>query len=58
MDYTTQQKQALDKLKQRWKHVSKPYPFIGDNCIMVDVGNNDGIIDMTLGIETDGHVHS
>ena len=58
MKLTTKQEESLNKLKQRWKHVSKPYPFIGDSCAMVDVGNNDGIIDMTLGIETDGHCHS
>jgi len=59
MKLTTKQEESLNKLKQRWKHVSEPYPFIGDDCAMVDVGNNDGIIDMTIGIEAkDGHCHT
>ena len=66
MDYTTQQKQALDKLKQRWAIVSKPYSLLGGNgCIMVDVEGAPGesvgsayTACYTLGIERDGYVHS
>tara|TARA_R100000152_G_C6763701_1_gene188170 strand:- start:427 stop:627 length:201 start_codon:yes stop_codon:yes gene_type:complete len=66
MDYTTQQKQALDRLKQRWAIVSKPYPLLGGNgCIMVDVEGAacEGIggaysACYSIGIERDGHMHS
>ena len=52
MDYTTQQKQALDKLKSRYGNkIKNIYSYFG-NVVMVETDN------ITLGIETDGHIHS
>ena len=66
MDYTTQQKQALDKLKTKWAIVGTPYPMLGgDGCLMVEVEGAAGEVVgsayttcYTLGIERDGHCHS
>jgi len=66
MDYTTQQKQALDKLRKKWAIVGKPYLLLGGNgCLMVEVEGAAGeavgsaYTDCyTLGIERDGYVHS
>ena len=58
MKLTTKQTESLNKLKKCYQFVSDPYPLLGDSeCAMVDV-SNPGFIDMTLGIETDGHTHS
>lgn len=58
MKLTTKQTESLNKLKKRYQYVSEPYPLLGDPaCAMVEVANT-GFIDMTLGIETDGHIHS
>ena len=66
MDYTTQQKHALDHLKQSWAILGKPYHLLGGNgCLMVEVEGaaceeiGGAYTDCyTLGIEKDGHVHS
>jgi len=57
---------ALSKLKAKWLYVGKPYALLGGNgCYMVEVGSPEIKVPggtyqrcITLGIETDGHVHS
>ena len=52
MNYTTQQKQALDKLKTRYgDKIQNIYNYF-DGVVMVETDH------ITLGIELDGHVHS
>ena len=52
MDYTAQQKQAIDKLKSRYgKKIKNIYSYFGD-VVMVETDY------ITLGIETDGYIHS
>ena len=52
MDYTTQQQQALDKLKTRYgDKIQNIYNYF-DGVVMVETDH------ITLGIERDGHVHS
>ena len=59
MKLTTKQDESLNVLKKHWEYVGKPYSLLGGNgCVMVEVGNNNGIIDMTIGIEPDGYRHS
>jgi hypothetical protein len=52
MNYTTQQKQALDKLKSRYGHEIKHIYNYFNGVVMVETDH------ITLGIELDGHVHS
>ena len=52
MNYTTQQKQALDKLKTRYgDKIQNIYNYF-DGVVMVETDH------ITLGIERDGYVHS
>ena len=52
MNYTTQQKQALDKLKTRYgDKIQNIYNYF-DGVVMVETDH------ITIGIEQDGHCHS
>ena len=66
MKLTTKQEESLNKLKEQWEYVGKPYsPLGGKGCVMVEVGNGfkevtGGIYCkcMSIGIEPDGYRHS
>lgn len=56
---TLKQIYALKVLKRRWDYVSPPSHCIGsDPCVMVSVKSLNTGVQMSIGIETDGHCHT
>ncbi len=59
MKLTIKQTESLNKLRERWEYVGKPYPLLGSSdCAMVDVSDSKGRTSITFGIEPDGYYHT